>query len=356
MDTDIPWLSGALFLCSFSSRVARGIATGRPMEDTNSGGNSAPAAAAPTSFAEAFASDVSPTSGPVDQSTTPPAAEQPGTVQAESPQQTDDRSPFIPRTRFDEVNTERNTLKQWREQHAWAETPEVQQIVQMIANSKGDPMAFFAQQFADLAQHPTYSQQLRTFLGQQFGGLRQRQQTEQGPQEPQPDVAIYDSNNQEVGRTFSAKALAERDAYREHLLLEKLNKSLAPDLQTLKTIQQERQQAAAEAQAGEFATSLLAEFKSIPGFDEKTHGPVLAAEVAKLQLAPNAHPAVVEAAARKALLQVVLPTLGQRVESKLLDNLQKKAAANSSVNPGSAVPSTPRTVTRFDQLPADAWK
>lgn len=329
------------------------------MEDLSSaGGNSAPApAASPSTFAEAFASEASPVSEPVETSTTTPAAVQPGTETTEPPQQTDERSPFIPRTRFDEVNTERNTLKAWREQHAWAERPEVQQIVQMIANSKGDPMAFFAQQFADLAQHPTYSQQLRTFLGQQFGGLRQQRQAAPAtPQEPQPDVAIYNDQGQEVGRTFSAKALAERDAFLKHQLLQEVNQSFAPEMQTLKTIQQERQQQAAQTQASEFASSLVQEFQSIPGFDPKTHGPALAAEIAKIQLAPDAHPAVVEAAARKAVLNVVLPTLGQKAQSSLLDNLQKKAAANTSVNPGSTAPSTPRAYTSFGQLPADAWK
>jgi hypothetical protein len=325
------------------------------MEDLNAGGNSAPAStASPTTFAEAFASDASPAPEPSQPSTDASAAVQPTTA-AESPQQPDDRSPFIPRTRFDEVNTERNTLKQWREQHAWAERPDVQQIIQMVAASKGDPMAFFAQQFADLAQHPDYGPKLRTFLGQQFGGLRQRQTPDQ-PQEPQPDVAIYDQQGQEVGRTFSAQALAQRDAIREQQLLQKVTQSLAPDLQTLKTIQQERATAAMTEQAQSFASTLFDEFKSIPGFDEKTHGPLMAEEIAKLQLPKDAHPAVVEALARKVLLKVVLPTLGHKAESALLDTLQRKAAANSSVNPGSAAPSTPKSVTRFQDLPADAWK
>lgn len=329
------------------------------MEDISAGGNSAVATApsSPTTFAEAFASETSPVSDPGAQDTsTLPAAASPGPDTA-SPQSGDDRSPYVDRKRFDGVNDRMKAAEEWRQRFAWAERDDVQQIIQMVSQSKGDPMAFFARQFADLAQHPTYSAQLRTFLGQQFGSLRQRQPAEPAaPAMPDPDVAIYDAHGQEVGRTYSAKTLAEREAFLKQQWLQEVTQSLAPDLQTLKTIQQERQQQAAEAQAHDFATSLLQEFTSIPGYDPKTHGPQLAAEVAKLQLAPDAHPAVVEAAARKALLSVVLPTLGQKAQSSLLDTLQKKAAANSSVNPGAAAPSASRSYTSFKDLPAEAWK
>lgn len=321
----------------------------------DTGGNSAPATPAPSSFAEAFASESSPGSDPVDSSTTPPAAATPGTETAASPQQADERSPFIPRDRFDEVNTKFKSLQEWKDKYAWAEREDVQQVIQMVQASKGDPMAFFAQQFSELAGHPVFGPQLRSFLGQQFAGLRTKP-SESAPQEPQPDVAIYDQQGQEVGRTYSAKALAEREAYLKQQWLQEVKQSLAPELDTVKTIAQERQQAAAKAEAERFASEFLQDVSSIPGFDQKTHGPLLAAELAKLQLGPDTHPAVVEAAARKALLSVVLPTLGQKAQSTLLDTLKHKAAASTSVNPHAAAPSTPRAITRFDQLGADAWK
>lgn len=322
----------------------------------DTGGNSAPASPAPSSFAEAFASEQSPSPDPVDSSTTPPAAETPGTETAASPQQADERSPFIPRDRFDEVNTKFKTLQEWKDKYAWAEREDVQQVIQMVQASKGDPMAFFAQQFSELSGHPVFGPQLRSFLGQQFAGLRTSKASESASQEPQPDVAIYDQQGQEVGRTYSAKALAEREAFLKQQWLQEVKQSLAPELDTVKTIAQERQQAAAKAEADGFASTFMQELSSIPGFDQKTHGPLLAAELAKLQLGPDTHPAVVEAAARKALLTVVLPTLGQKAQSTLLDTLKHKAAASTSVNPNAAAPSTPRSITRFDQLGADAWK
>lgn len=325
------------------------------METTVAGGNSAETsgASSPTTFAEAFASDASPAPEPSQQSTDATAAAQPTTA-AESPQQPDERSPFIPRARFDDVNTERNTLKQWKEQHAWVETPEALEAVQRIARSQGNPMALLTELVRDLSPHPEYGPQLRSFFGQQFGALRQRQVQSPDPSAEAlvPDVVIHNDQGQEVGRTYSAEKIA---ALKQQWLQE-VRQSLEPDLRTVKTIQQERETAAMTEQANQFATSLVEEFKGIPGFDPKTHGPLLAAEIAMLQLPQNAHPAVVEAAARKALLKAVLPTLGHKAESALLDNLQRKAAANSSVNPGSAAPSTPRSITRFDQLPADAWK
>jgi hypothetical protein len=48
--------------------------------------------------------------------------------------------------------------------------------------------------------------------------------------------------------------------------------------------------------------------------------------------------------------------MSSKAESRVLDNLQRKAAASTSVNPGSAAPSTPKRIDSFSQLPADAWK
>lgn len=326
------------------------------------GGNSATATdaapASPATFEQAFASEPSPSPDPVDSSTTPPAAVQPGTEPTDSPQQPDERSPFIPRARFDEVLTARKQAEQqlaeWQ-QYAWAKDPRVQQIVQQVAASQGNPMAFFAQQFAELSQHPQWGPQLRSFLGQQFGGLRQRQEPSL-PQEPQPDVAIYDQQGQVVGHTYSAKVLAEREAFLKQQWMQEINQSLAPKLQTLDSLAAREAQAAAQAQAQSYASSFMQELSALPGFDLEKHGKAIAAELAQNQLAPNAHPAEVNAAAYRAYAKVVLPTLGQHAQSQLLDNLQKKAAATSSINPGSAAPSTGKSYKSFADLPPDLWK
>jgi hypothetical protein len=59
---------------------------------------------------------------------------------------------------------------------------------------------------------------------------------------------------------------------------------------------------------------------------------------------------------RTVMRDVVLPKLSAKSETSVLENLQRKAAASTSVNPGSAAASTPRKVTRFSDLPPEAWR
>jgi hypothetical protein len=351
-------MTGALSFVLAFSRVARGIATKDTMDPAtpNVGGNTATisdsGSASPSTFAEAFAADASPASTPGDTSTTPPAAAQPGTETPDLPQQADDpRSPFIPRPRFDEVNTKLAEIKAWKEQHAWAETPGIREAVEMIARSKGDPLTFFREQFAEMSAHPQYGPQLRSFLGQQFAGLRARESAE--PQPPSPDVAIYDDQGQVVGHTYSDKALAARDAFREQQLLTKLKESLAPEFQTLGTIVQEREKAAADAQAQTFAASFMEELQALPGFAD--HKAAIAEELRALRLPPNAPVEAVNFAAYRAYTKHALPHLGKRAESHLLDRLQTQAHA-STVNPSSAAPTSRTAVKSFADLPPDAWR
>src|SRR5690349_16067468 len=103
---------------------------------------------APLTFEAAFAVDASSASDPASTSTTTPAAEQQETTAAAtSPTagESDDRSPFIPRTRFDEVNAERNTLRQWKEQRAWAEQINQEHfntMAQVYSRAYSDPRGF----------------------------------------------------------------------------------------------------------------------------------------------------------------------------------------------------------------------
>ena len=54
-----------------------------------------------------------------------------------------------------------------------------------------------------------------------------------------------------------------------------------------------------------------------------------------------------DAALNRAYRGVVAPTLTQKAQAKLLDNLQQKATASTGVNPGSAAPSTPSSPRSF---------
>jgi hypothetical protein len=74
---------------------------------------------------------------------------------------------------------------------------------------------------------------------------------------------------------------------------------------------------------------------------------------------PSDHPAEVKAAAYQAYLKVlsakVLPSLSATAQSQLLDKLQTKAAASTSVNPGAAS-SAAKSYDSFAKLPAEMWR
>jgi hypothetical protein len=53
---------------------------------------------------------------------------------------------------------------------------------------------------------------------------------------------------------------------------------------------------------------------------------------------------------------VVLPKLSQKTEASLLEKLQTKAAAATSVNPGNAASTASRGFKSFADLPPEMWR
>ena len=316
------------------------------MEDITSGGNTGGDTA---TFASAdWSAPVdSPSAESAVETTTPPAAAQPGSESAAPTPQETERSPYVDRQRFDTVNERMKAAEEWRQQNAWVENPAAREAIERIARHQGNPLGMLAELVNDLGPHPEYGPKLRSFLGQQFGGLRQRQPA--APEAPTPDVSIRDEHGNVVGQTYSAEALAKRDAFLEQQLLAKIEQTYAPKLKTLETIQQEREMAVAEKQAQSFAKTFEQQaVEMIPGFDIKTHGPAVAAELAKLNLPQNAHPALVEAAGLRALMKVMLPNLSGAAQSRLMGQLQTKAAASmTGVNPASAAPTSTGNIRSF---------
>ena len=91
-----------------------------------------------------------------------------------------------------------------------------------------------------------------------------------------------------------------------------------------------------------------------PGMDVKENRLAVKAAMEAMRITSD-DPRDLQLALNAAWRQVVLPTLSAKAQSQLLDNLQTKAAASTSVNPGSATPSTPRNVTSFND-PSLEWK
>jgi hypothetical protein len=323
------------------------------MDDVStSGGNSAPASAGPATFAEAFASDASPAPGSPAESNTPPAAELPATDAAASPQQPDERSPFIPRARFDEVNTERAALKAFKEQFGWAEQvdrhaiQQLQPYAQMFAT---DRAAFLRQVIADSMADATLGPQIRSELGRALATRGAQPQTE-----PQPDLPIELADGRVV-HLYSAEQQAKREAWVREQLLGQIKQEFAPVVQTTQAIVAEREATARQRQADEYGTTTFAKAQKWPGMDSEDNRKAVHDAIKAMNLQSD-DPRDVSLALNEAYLQVVVPKLTQSAQSKLLDTLQQKAAASTSPNPGSAAPASQKAYKSFNDLPAEAWR
>lgn len=319
------------------------------VDEVSSGGIEAPA-----TFEDAFAADDSPASDPQPDSSTDaqPAAGQPESTGAVERQASGDseRSPFIPRERFDEVNTKLNELKTWKEQRAWAEQVDPQAFQQMTAwytRAMADPRGFATGLLGELAAHPEHAQAIRSEVARILGTRQARDAEAASPdQMPQADVSITDAQGNEIGRTYSEKQLAKRDAFMRQQMLSEVDQKFAPHLQSLQKIQEKEQQAEAAQQAQTFATTFGEELAKLPLFAE--HKAEIGNALAAMRLASD-HPSEVQAATFRAYHQVVGPKLanGGKTQQDVLADLQRKAHASSSVNPGSAASAAPHKPGSF---------
>jgi hypothetical protein len=303
---------------------------------------------APLTFQQAFAADASPASStPTPDSTTPPAAAQPGEGAGTPP--ADKREPFIPRDRFDEVNTQLGELKTWKEQYGWAaQIPQadLQEAIRIAQLSKADPIAYVQSYISELQSHPTYGAQLKSLAAR---ALAQRSQ----PAAASPDltpISVQLDNGQTVP-LYSADQIA---ALKSQWLAEAEAK-FQPVTQTVEQLQAARAAETEQVQSQTFAAQVYTQVKQWPGVDDaamKAMAEVVARD-ATLPQKPTF--AELELAVHRAYQSAVLPSLSQKAEAKLLDSLKTKAAASTSVNPGSTATASPAQARSFYD-PALRWK
>jgi hypothetical protein len=301
-------------------------------------------------FEDVYAADASSASDPSEQSSlTPPAAGQPGAA-PESPQ-VEDRSPYIPRARFDEVNTRLREAETFKQQYEWAaqvNPQDLAEVVQIAKLSKDDPIAYVQQFIADLQADPKYGAQLRSLAARALS----HREAAPAPQ-PAPVDMTPTSVQLEDGRVVSLYS-AEQLAAREQLLLSQVDQKYAPALQTAAELKSERELAVATRQADTFASDFLTEVRALPNF--KSVELQIKSDLQQL-IAQNQvgdHPAELRDAVRSLYLKHALPTLQRTAQSAQLDSLQRTAAASSGINPGSAAPTSPRRVKSFDD-PSLKW-
>jgi hypothetical protein len=135
--------------------------------------------------------------------------------------------------------------------------------------------------------------------------------------------------------------------------MQEMRTEFAPAQQTAEQFQKAAQHYERVQQADGFAKSFYGDLSKLPGFTE--HKEAIRQELGTTRLETD-HPAEVRAAALAIYNRVVVPKLLAGRESKVLEDLQQRAHAATSVNPGSAAPSSPRAITSFKDLPADAWR
>lgn len=293
-------------------------------------------------------------SDPASTSTTPQAAATPETPTAvTSHPETDDRSPFIPRARFDEVISERAALKQWREQRQWAENVDPQAfetIRNWYARAHADQRGFALGTLDELLAHPEHGPAMRSELARRLG-TRQQNADATGNDLPQPDVEITDGNGNVVGRTYSDKQLTKRDEFLTRQVMSQVDAKYAPHVKTLDEIREAREQHARQAQADDFGRSFASELAKMPLFDE------VKADVAKALAGMSLpdQPEAIRAATLQAYINIVGPKLQNNAQLSTVADFQRKAHASTAVNPSAAALTTPKRPKSFHELGPDAW-
>lgn len=314
----------------------------------------------PSTFAEAFAADASSASttsetpqGAVSASadaTVPPAAD--GASPDGQPQQPAGEPP---KERWPDIlNNQRKAAKEealaeWRQQYGWAEQADRAAIEQAVKigqlysqDRAGYIRQILAEAAADQALAPIVRSEAARLLSQGRG------QQAAAPVDLQPIPLQL-----EDGRTLPLYTAEQLTALKQQWA-DELRKEFQPAMQTAEQLKAAQEQYARQQEAQTFATSTFGELSKRANFKELQ--PQIAERLAKMQLTSD-HPAEVRAAAFQIYLDLVEERRTgdlQKAQSQLLDNLQQKAAASTSPNPGSAAPSTPKRITSFND-PALTW-
>ena len=225
--------------------------------------------------------------------------------------------------------------------YAWAKQvnqQDVQEAVRIAQLARNNPIEYLQEFVKDLQTHPTYGAQLKSLAAK---ALAQRSNPQaQAPPDLNP-IAL----SLEDGRTFSAYSAEQVQALVEKAVAQ-VEQKFAPVVKTHEQLQADQQAAAQKAQIDHYVTTTYGDIQTWPGMDDKANQVAVANYLRDLKLESD-DPREVEILANRAYRTVVLPKLSNKAQSQLLDTLKTKAAASSSVNPGSAGASAPRSPRSF---------
>lgn len=305
----------------------------------------------PATFAEAFAADASSASPPVEApATATPSADATVPPVAESTDGVTPAQGEPPKERWADIleNARTKAREEERAQYAqveWAKSvspQEFQQIADMARKASTEPIAYLQDFIKELQTHPTYGPQLKSLAAK---ALSQRQP--QGPDLTPLQVQMED------GRTVPLYSADQIAALKSQWLAEAEQK-FQPYTKTLEDLQAERANAQKAQEQERFVSTTYADLVTWPGMDDQANRKAVAEELARNVKTDD--PRDISLALNAAYRKVVLPTLASKSESSVLENLQRKAAAATSINPGSAASTSPRPVKSFSDLPPEAWR
>lgn len=238
---------------------------------------------------------------------------------------------------------------------AWAQgiNPQEFSQIQTLARQLyggGNPVEGLQTLIAELRKDPQVEAQIRSFAAKT---LAQRSQPAE-PQEPQPDLPIQLEDGRVV-HLYSAEQQAKREAFLQRQWLASVQQELQPLKQAHEQTQQQAAAVARQQQVDTFVSTTFADVQTWPGMQDKAALAAVAKELSNARI-DESDPREVSLALNAAYRKVVLPTLSQRTEASLLDSLQRKAAASTGVNPGSAAATTSKPIRSFSDLGPEAWR
>lgn len=217
-------------------------------------------------------------------------------------------------------------LAKWRQQYGWAEQiaqPDLQRWGATADRLLTDPVQYWKDLGAELQAHPTYRQQLQQSM------QTERQQRE-ASQPPEPDVQIVDADGRVVGMSYSAEAVARREALLEQRLVQRLQADWQQKLAPLDRMRGEAEERERYQQATVKVEQQLAEASKWPHFTD--HQQAIGVEVTNGKDLKDAYLTVLQ--------RDIYPSLAANERKAVLGQLRHKVAA-STVSPSGGSTRTP---------------
>ncbi len=301
------------------------------MTSGSDAGTPAPGAPAPTTET---------TTAPTGTGTTAPAA-------VSQPERPAGPIPFdVHKTALE--NARVKATEEWERQYGWAkqvpqsEFQQIQSLSRRLASANPDEaVAAVSELISEMTSKPSHAAAVRSLIAKSLGGGRGQQPLTM----PEPDVEITDANGNVVGTSYSARALAARDAFIMQQVLAKVDEKYAPVVKTHEEVAAERTRLKEEAEANTFVSGFQQELTTYPGFTENKA--LVGQEVVRLlsAYAPNDprtnEPAFLEALTLRAYNRVVVPKLNSAARQAVVQD-QIVKAGTTGVVPGRAPIGAPK--------------